>query len=154
VTEALFMGDLLDVFQNGVLEQIGKPEEVFHRSRTRFVAEFMGDSDFISSESMPDGVHISLGIVQQALRLPSKSKVEIAMRMDDVDFYPYDAGNGTIDERFFRGAFYIYCLRLDAGQIIPAPKPHTALLPVGMCVHAFFSTDHPLSVFRNGHAVN
>ena len=45
--EALYMGDRLAVLQNGHLEQIGSPEEIFHDSRTRFVAEFMGDSDFL-----------------------------------------------------------------------------------------------------------
>jgi iron(III) transport system ATP-binding protein len=151
--EALFMGDRLAVFQNGMVEQIGKPEEVFHASSTQFVAEFMGNSDFITGETTQGGVHTALGVVPQLFGLPLDTQVEIAVRADDVDFMPHHAGNGVIDERIFRGAFYIYRLKLDTGQIVHALKPHTELLPVGARVDVFISAQHPLSIFRNGSSV-
>ena len=49
--EALYMGDRLGVFQSGRLEQLGTSEEIFQASATRFVAEFMGDSRFLSGEA-------------------------------------------------------------------------------------------------------
>jgi len=147
--EALFMGDRLAVFQGGNIEQIGGPEEVFHGSQTRFVAEFMGSSDFISGVSRPDGIHTSLGFLPQAEGLPPDSKVEVAMRADDVDFTLNETGNGCIEECFFRGAFYVYRLRLDTGETIHALKPHTAIHPVGKRVQAFFNAGHPLAVFRD-----
>lgn len=152
--EALFMGDRLAVFQNGMIEQIGKPEEVFHASRTQFVAEFMGNSDFIHGETTPDGVRSALGTVPQQSGLPLDTQVEIAVRADDVDFRPQHSGNGAIEERIFRGAFYIYRLKLDSGQIVHALKPHTELLPVGARVNVFISAEHPLSIFRDGYAIN
>jgi iron(III) transport system ATP-binding protein len=151
--EALFMGDRLAVFQNGMIEQIGKPEEVFHASRTQFVAEFMGDSDFIQGETTLDGVCSVLGIVPQRSDLPIDTKVEIAVRADDVDFRPHHLGNGVIDERIFRGAFYVYRLKLDSGQSVHTLKPHTELLPIGTRVHVFISAEHPLSIFRNGSSI-
>src|SRR5690554_7356941 len=44
---ALAMGDRLAVLNCGRLEQMGTPETVFHQPQTRFVAEFMGQADFI-----------------------------------------------------------------------------------------------------------
>ena len=45
--EAMYFGDTVAVMNNGVIEQFGTPEELFHAPRTRFVAEFMGAVDFI-----------------------------------------------------------------------------------------------------------
>jgi putative spermidine/putrescine transport system ATP-binding protein len=45
-TEAMSMSDRIAVFSRGRLEQIGKPLEIYHRPQTRFVGEFVGDSNF------------------------------------------------------------------------------------------------------------
>ncbi len=150
--EALFMGDRLAVFQRGRLEQIGTPEAVFHASSTRFVAEFMGDSDFLAGETAPDGIRTVLGTLPQAAALPAGTPVEVALRGDDVDFVPAEAGNAVVRERFFRGAFNVYRLDLDSGQVVHAFKTHTDNVPAGTRVHAYISAAHPLSVFREGQA--
>jgi iron(III) transport system ATP-binding protein len=152
--EALFMGDQLAVFQRGRLEQIGTPEQVFHASASHFVAEFMGDSDFLAGKSVPGGIHTEVGLLPQPLRLPMASAVEIALRADDVDFRPSKDGNSVIVERFFRGAFNLYRLRLDSGQVLHAFKEHNHILPVGTRVQAYISAGHPLGVFKDGQAVN
>ncbi|MDP2778770.1 MAG: ABC transporter ATP-binding protein, partial [Anaerolineales bacterium] len=84
--EALYMGDRLAVFQNGHLEQVGLPEEIFHASTTRFVAEFMGDSDFLPGTVQKDGIQTELGLIPQKLNIPADTSVEIALRADDVGF--------------------------------------------------------------------
>src|SRR5262249_8076899 len=45
-TEAMTMSDRIAVFSHGTLEQTAPPLEVYHRPRTRFVGEFIGDSNF------------------------------------------------------------------------------------------------------------
>jgi iron(III) transport system ATP-binding protein len=152
--EALYMGDRLAVFQRGRLEQMGTPEQIFHASATRFVAEFMGNSDFLVGEVTPEGIRTEAGLWHQPAALPAGATVEIALRADDVDFHLHEAGNGVILERFFRGAFNVYRLRLDAGQVLHALKAHTEILPVGARVRAFISAGHPLSVFWAGQAVS
>lgn len=152
--EALFMGDQLALFRGGRLEQIGSPEEVFHTPATRFVAEFMGDSDFLKGCAAGQGINTQVGFLPQPVALPLETPVEIALRADDVDFEPDSVGNARIAERFFRGAFNVYRLRLDSGQTLHAFKEHTQILPVGARVQARISAGHPLAVFRDGIAVN
>jgi ABC-type sugar transport system ATPase subunit len=41
--EAMAMSDRLAVMNAGEIQQIGSPDEIYHRPRTRFVAEFIGD---------------------------------------------------------------------------------------------------------------
>jgi putative spermidine/putrescine transport system ATP-binding protein len=47
-TEAMTMSDRIAVFNHGALEQIAPPLEVYRRPRTRFVGEFIGDSNFFT----------------------------------------------------------------------------------------------------------
>jgi putative spermidine/putrescine transport system ATP-binding protein len=47
-TEAMTMSDRIAVFNHGTLEQTAPPLEVYHRPRTRFVGEFIGDSNFFT----------------------------------------------------------------------------------------------------------
>ncbi|BAJ64995.1 ABC transporter ATP-binding protein [Anaerolinea thermophila] len=146
--EALFMGDRLAVFREGRMEQLGTPEEIFHASTSRFVAEFMGDSDFLPGSVVHEGIHTPLGVIAQPLSLPAGTPVEIALRADDVDFVPDGQnGNAVIVERFFRGAFHVYRLRLESGEVLHAFKEHTLVLPAGMRVRARISAEHPLIVF-------
>ncbi len=152
--EALYMGDRLAVINLGRVEQIGAPEEIFHAPATRFVAEFMGASDFLRGEATPEGIRTEAGWLSQPTFVSQLAQVEIALRADDVDFELSEMGNGVIVERFFRGAFNVYRLRLDSGQVLHAFKEHTQILPAGARVRAFISAGHPLAVFQNGRAVS
>jgi iron(III) transport system ATP-binding protein len=152
--EALYMGDRLAVLQHGRLEQIGTPEAIFHSSATRFVAEFMGDSDFLRGKAIAQGIQTEAGLLPQPVTVLGPAPVEIALRADDVDFDLVDTGNGVISERFFRGAFNVYRLQLDSGQVLHAFKDHTVILPVGARVRVYISAGHPLVVFQEGRVVS
>ncbi len=145
--EALYMGDRLAVMQRGELEQIGTPEEIFHESNTRFVSEFMGDSDFLRGKVVSGGIQTEIGLLKQMVDLPASTPVEIALRADDVEFEIDGSGNSLIVGRFFRGAFNLYRLRLNSGQILHAFTDHTTIFEVGTRVQARVIAEHPLTVF-------
>jgi iron(III) transport system ATP-binding protein len=145
--EALYMGDRLAVLNRGHLEQIGTPEEIFHESNSRFVSEFMGDSDFLVGRVTHGGIQTEIGLLNQEVDLPISTIVEIALRADDIDFRMDGSGNSVIVERFFRGAYNLYRLRLDSGQTLHASTDHTQILPVGARVRAFISAEHSLTIF-------
>jgi len=48
--EALTMSDRIAVFNQGKIEQIGSPEAIYDRPKTRFVAEFIGETNFLEGE--------------------------------------------------------------------------------------------------------
>ena len=58
-TEAMTMSDRIAVFSHGTLEQTAPPLEVYHRPRTRFVGEFIGDSNFFAGRIDAPG-HVEL----------------------------------------------------------------------------------------------
>ncbi len=59
--EALTMSDRIAVMQNGRIEQIGTGAEVYERPSTRFVAEFIGETNLLpaSVRKEPSGQHIA-----------------------------------------------------------------------------------------------
>jgi iron(III) transport system ATP-binding protein len=146
--EALFMGDRLAVLQKGQLEQIGTPEEIFHESNTRFVAEFMGNSDFLKGIVVSDGIQTEIGLLDQPVDLSKDTPVEIAVRSDDIDFEVDGSGNSLIMDRFFRGAFNLYRLRLDSGEVLHAANDHTRVVPVGTRVRTFIKAEHSFTIFK------
>ena len=148
--EALYMGDRLAVLNSGHLEQIGTPEEIFHRSNTRFVAKFMGDSDFLRGQVALHGIETEIGPVKQNPDLPVSTPVELAIRADDIGFHLNGNGNSVIVDRFFLGAFNLYRLRLDSGQILHSFTDHTQILPLGARVTTYISAEHPLTIFAGG----
>jgi iron(III) transport system ATP-binding protein len=147
--EALYMGDRLAVLQRGQLEQLGTPQEIFHESNTRFVAEFIGNSDFLKGKVVKNGIQTEIGLIKQQVDLPLSTQVEISLRPDDIDFQIDGSGNSLIIERFFRGAFNLYRLRLDSGQILHAFTEHTRILPVGARVQTYLNVDHSLNIFSS-----
>ncbi|MFB7455942.1 ABC transporter ATP-binding protein [Streptomyces sp. NPDC056188] len=45
--EAMALSDTVVVFERGAIQQIGAPDELYRRPRTRFVAEFLGESNLL-----------------------------------------------------------------------------------------------------------
>ena len=53
--EALRLSDRIAVFSKGVIDQIGTGPELYANPATRFVAEFIGDSDFVTCRVLSAG---------------------------------------------------------------------------------------------------
>jgi iron(III) transport system ATP-binding protein len=145
--EAMYMGDRLAVFQKGHIEQLGTPLQIFQASKTRFVAEFMGNSRFMQGEITPGGILTEIGVLEQPVDLPVTAQVEIAVRADDVVFDPDPVGNSVIVDCMYRGVMNVYRLKLDSGLVLDAFAEHTKLLPVGERVCTKIEPGHPLCIF-------
>jgi len=152
--EALFMGDQVAVMNAGMLEQLGTPEAVFHEPRTHFVAEFVGQTDFIAGIVRPNGVDTVLGLLPQLLPLPLGTDVDVAVRPDDVFLEADVAGNGWVMARHFAGINYIYRLTFEDGSILHSWQPHTVKINPQDKVRAKFRSGHSLACFYQGRAVD
>lgn len=152
--EALYMGDRLAVMNQGRIEQIGKPEEIFHQPASRFVAEFMGNTDFLPATVTRAGLQTEVGLLEQASAAPDGSQVEIALRADDVQFVPQADSQALILARHFRGALNLYRLRLPSGRILHAYKAHSEIYPPGTRVRVWAEPGHALASFQDGHKVD
>jgi ABC-type Fe3+/spermidine/putrescine transport system ATPase subunit len=81
--EAITMSDRIVVMNEGRIEQIGDPKEIYFRPRTRFVAAFFGDNNIIPGiVSGPGKAQTSLGQldVARSASFPVGAKVLVAIR--------------------------------------------------------------------------
>lgn len=84
--EALTMADRIVVINNGVIEQVGTPEDIYRRPETRFVADFIGSMNFLPAERVAQGqVRIGGGeFACDDLRAPSGDALVAAIRPEDI----------------------------------------------------------------------
>jgi iron(III) transport system ATP-binding protein len=151
--EALAMGDEVAVMENGRIEEIGAPEAIFHRPQTRFVAEFMGQTDFIPGTITNRGIETQLGLLPQALNLPLSTQIEIAIRPDDVQLTADEKGDGTILSRQFIGIANIYRVGWPDGTIVHSWAAHTTNLSEGTTVRVKLGGEHALACFYDGRLI-
>src|SRR5205814_5703411 len=53
--EAMSMATRIAVMNEGRIEQVGTPHEIYHRPKSAFVADFIGESNFIDVDVGPEG---------------------------------------------------------------------------------------------------
>lgn len=145
--EALYLGDRLAVINNGVIEQIGTPEEIFHQPANRFVAQFLGLADFVEARATEDGLETEIGTIDGAPPFPIGTGGELMVRPDDVGIRPSESGNGTITARVFRGSHNIYVIQLKSGSVVHSLQSHTAHYPEGTAVDVALEPDQTLTCF-------
>ncbi|HEY0294003.1 MAG TPA: ABC transporter ATP-binding protein [Bordetella sp.] len=95
-TEAMTMSDRVAVFNNGRIEQIAPPLEIYNHPATRFVGGFVGDSNFLSGRvagENPDRVAVpGFGSVQMADRSTAGADVELLVRPERIRVAPLGQG--------------------------------------------------------------
>ncbi len=153
--EAMFMGDKLAVLRGGRLEQVGPPAVVFREPATRFVADFLGGTDFLVGTVMPTGVATELGLVATAPGFALGSRVEVAIRADDVRFvaegepgFSLSAGVvARVVDRHFHRLYVLYHLRLPSGSVVHALRLGNEMISPGAEVRAWIPLGRKLPVF-------
>ena len=118
--EALSLADSVAVMRGGTIEQVGSPEEVYERPRSRWVAEFLGDVDILPGTATAGIVDCALG------RFPAGSAiegaVEIVIRPESVGVgYRHGQGKGAaavVRERTFYGHDQLLHLELEDGMSV------------------------------------
>jgi ABC-type Fe3+/spermidine/putrescine transport system ATPase subunit len=101
--EALALSDRIAVMRDGRIEQIGSPEEVYRRPRSRFVAEFIGESNFIPA----DLVRAAAG--DEALPAGASRGTEVMLRPEALVVSPDD---GFIAGQILHTSFLGSCTRV------------------------------------------
>ena len=124
--EAFAMADQVGVMHAGVIQQWGTPYDLYHRPRNRFVAGFIGQGVLLPGVvRSAHQVQVELGMLQgvdaaecdggSCLTFGIGTEVEVLIRPDDIlhdDDSPLQA---EVERRAFRGAEFLYTLRLPSG---------------------------------------
>jgi putative spermidine/putrescine transport system ATP-binding protein len=99
-TEAMTMSDRVAVFRDGRIEQLGSPLEVYDRPANRFVAEFIGDSNFFAGRADParPGV-VELDKIGPVRVAPgtAEGEVDVMIRPERLRLTPAGAADNVFD---------------------------------------------------------
>ncbi len=141
------ISDRVIVMNVGVIEQIGTPQEIYDRPRSRFVADFVGSANLIKGTRGPDGLFTTEGglkLKATAAHAPHGKESEVAIRTAYIDLEARAGENhvpGTVRQRLFHGDFVQYVVDSALGPLI-VRRPPVNLLDEGTAVVLSFSPEH------------
>jgi iron(III) transport system ATP-binding protein len=127
--EALSLADRMAVLRDGVLEQIGDPRTVYRAPVNRFVADFIGETNWfpaVVAEGAGDALWLKTdhGIVRTAAKrnFAAGEKVLLGFRPEAVQIGPHEVNSfpTTIVGVSYLGEIEQYHLELAPGQAIKA----------------------------------
>lgn len=145
--EALTMADQIAVMNGGRLEQIASAADIYQKPATRFVAGFIGASNFFTGrvESRQDGG--AQLVTESGIVLPMSAgslvqdAVTITVRPEAIAVQPLQTGTqplaaavpANVEQVVYRGFIHHYYLRLDSGEQVIAYRQSQTDHPGGEC---------------------
>lgn len=108
--EALSMSDTVVVMNEGKIQQIGSPIDIYNEPKNAFVADFIGESNILDGVMLDDFKAKFSGAVFQCLDkgFSVNEEVDIVIRPEDVDVVPVEKGmiSGVITSNTFKGVHF------------------------------------------------
>ena len=118
--EALTMSDRIAIMNNGRVEQLGPPAELYQRPRTRFAASFLGDTNLFEGrltstgkfaadglELEVEGNGLAVSVRPELVELGAPGSLRTANRFD-----------GTLEEVVYLGSMTRHRVRLRNGRSV------------------------------------
>lgn len=130
--EAFALADKVGVMEKGKLVQWATPSELYHEPVSPFVAEFVGEGAMINGIIKDGRIETALGDIYRRMEVGDESgqpqyceydysngtPIKVLVRPDDIIHDDNSARTALVIGRVFRGANYLYRLKLDDGQTV------------------------------------
>jgi putative spermidine/putrescine transport system ATP-binding protein len=124
--EALSMADRVGVMNQGRLEQIAAPDELYTDPATAFVAEFVGVMNRIPGELQPGGQVSVLGsTVPVRGHVPDETAADVLVRPEGLHMEAVENGNGIVTTRTFLGSVTRVGVQLSGDVAVQVDRPST-----------------------------
>ena len=130
--EALTMSDKVVVMNQGYIQQMGTPEQIYNEPENAFVADFIGDSNIIDGMMMEDRVvkicdHVFPCIDEG---FGKKTPVDVVIRPEDIIIGKPGTGiiDGVVTSNVFIGVHYEMCIQAGGFEWL---AQNTTSYPVG-----------------------
>ncbi|MEW6928567.1 ABC transporter ATP-binding protein [Trueperella pyogenes] len=134
--EAMAVSDRIAVMKEGIIQQLGTPQELYHKPANLFVAGFIGRTNEVDGEiCSPDGRRVTLTLGTTAYDIPaflvdsvtisSPTKVKVSIRPEHLEIRdePFEGAlPATVNHTTYLGATTRYFLELADGSQIEAEQ--------------------------------
>jgi len=145
--EAFAMADRIAVLNHGRLEQFDTPEMMYHMPATPFVADFVGQADFIPGTVSQGMVHTELGEFPDTIECKDGTALVVMIRPDDIHLVPKEGASSRVISRQFHGSENLYTVSLPSGQIVHSSQGSTSVYRAGTTVELRVLATHTV-LFR------
>lgn len=149
--EAFALADRVGIMRDGQLEQVGTPDNLYHSPQTPFVARMSGVCDFISGEIQGPRVITEVGSLSWSVdqgTFVNGTKVNVLVRLDDLQLVPDPKGESVVIGREFRGDELILSIQIPSGASLKCRRHHYSTLGAGTRVRLFPIRPAPFTVFE------
>ena len=140
--EAFAMADRIAVLNQGTIEQFDTPEIIYHLPATPFVADFVGQADFIPGTVSNGMVHTELGEFPNTLECEDGTAVVVMIRPDDIHLVPAKGASSRVLSRQFHGSENLYAVGLPSGQVVHSSQGSTSVYHEGTAVELRVLASH------------
>lgn len=143
--EALAMSNVIAVMNNGVIEQVGRPRDIYEHPVSRFVAGFVGTANFfdgkVESAEGPQQYRISTPggalVAQSEVNLELGATASISVRLEHVEVVDaaenqessLGAWRGIVESRSFLGDCVEHVVRVRDIQVRSRSNPRKSYAP-------------------------
>ncbi len=155
--EALSISDRVAVMNDGSIEQVGRPESVFERPESKFVASFLGRASFLEGCLCDGQVETGVGRFDAAAlegydTVYDGAPVDVLVRPDDLRATPAvpDVADGVVVSRQYVGPSFIYRVELSSGDTVHCLHNHVEEFDLDEPVTIELTADHPLAWYPRG----
>ncbi|MCX7695224.1 MAG: ABC transporter ATP-binding protein [Caloramator sp.] len=108
--EALTMSDTVVVMNEGVIQQIGRPEDIYNEPKNAFVADFIGESNIIDGIMIEDFLVEIFGVKFKCVDkgFDKNETVDVVIRPEDITLSRENNGKieGYVENVIFKGVHY------------------------------------------------
>lgn len=108
--EALTMSDTIVVMNQGYIQQMGSPEQIYNEPENAFVADFIGESNIVHGTMVRDELVEILGarFVCVDKGFGNNKPVDVVIRPEDIDLVKPEDGTlqGVVTHLIFKGVHY------------------------------------------------
>lgn len=120
--EALTMSDRIAIMNQGEVLQVGTPVEIYEQPKTRFVAEFIGESNFLTGRIIAHQEEQSILLIDEYLRLlipsfnlPIDTVITLVVRPEKIEILPL---NFTVESYFYGIIEHLVYIGTDTRYIV------------------------------------
>ncbi|MCU0840902.1 MAG: ABC transporter ATP-binding protein [Thiobacillaceae bacterium] len=152
--EAFAIADVVGVMNAGIIQQWDSPYNLYHQPANRFVADFIGQGVLLPGRVLNDHqVEIELGALDGEIpsicsgaggcaRCGKGCHVEVLIRPDDIIHDDDSPVLAEVERKAFRGAEFLYTLKLPGGGRVLALVPSHHNHAIGEKIGIRLGVDH------------
>jgi len=157
--EAFSLADWVGVMHQGRIQQWDTPYNLYHRPANRFVADFVGQGVLLTGEVLNNHqIKTELGVLDGLLPTECNAtgcagcarqcQLDVLLRPDDIVHDDDSPLLAEVENKAFRGAEFLYSLKLPSGQralsLVPSHHNHA----IGEKIGVRLSADHVVAFRR------